>query len=67
MYLWHLVFDRSDATEVDITFVAGGAGTLVRLEHRGWERLGAVADERRNRNRAGWAGVIPLFEAAARR
>ncbi len=64
VYLWHLVFDRSDATEVELSFIEGGSGTLVRLEHRGWERLGAVAQERRTRNQAGWAGVVPRFEAA---
>jgi len=64
VYLWHLVVDRRDATEVELTFTASGPGTVVRLEHRGWERLGAVAAERRSRNRSGWAGVIPLYEAA---
>ena len=37
----------------------------MRIEHRGWERLGAVAEERRDRNRRGWAGVTPRFRAAA--
>jgi uncharacterized protein YndB with AHSA1/START domain len=60
-YSWHLMVDRSDATEVEITFTADGPGTLVRIEHRGWERLGAAGEERRARNRQGWDGLLPHF------
>ena len=64
VYLWHLRFDRSDATEVEVTFTATDDGTAVAIEHRGWERLGAVAEERRDRNRRGWGGVIERYRAA---
>jgi uncharacterized protein YndB with AHSA1/START domain len=64
-YLWHLRFDRSDATEVEVTFSAAGSGTEVAIVHRGWERLGAVAEERRERNRRGWSGVIEPYRRAA--
>jgi hypothetical protein len=37
----------------------------VRIEHRGWERLGAVAEQRRERNRSGWAGVSEHYRRAA--
>ena len=37
----------------------------MRIEHRGWERLGAVAAERRDRNRRGWAGVTAHYRALA--
>ena len=37
----------------------------MRIEHRGWERLGAVAEERRERNRRGWAGVAERYRRAA--
>jgi uncharacterized protein YndB with AHSA1/START domain len=60
-YLWHLRFDRADATEVEVTFVAEGAGTAVSIVHRGWERLGAKGPERRERNRKGWAGVTEHY------
>jgi len=33
--------------------------------HSGWERLGAAAEERRERNRRGWSGVIEPYERAA--
>ena len=65
VYLWHLRFDRADATEVEVTFTPVPEGTRVRIEHRGWERLGAVAVERRDRNHRGWAGVIEHFIRAA--
>jgi uncharacterized protein YndB with AHSA1/START domain len=64
-YLWHLRFDRSDATEVEVTFTPLGAGTEVAIVHSGWERLGAAAEERRERNRRGWSGVIEPYRRAA--
>lgn len=64
-YLWHLNRDRSDATEVDITFVdTGDATTRVEIEHRGWERLGTRGPGWRDANRAGWSGLLPHFVAA---
>jgi uncharacterized protein YndB with AHSA1/START domain len=65
-YMWHLRFDRADATEVEVSFAAQGSGTAVSIVHRGWERLGAKGPERRERNRKGWAGVIEPFRVACR-
>jgi quercetin dioxygenase-like cupin family protein len=48
-----------------VTFTASGDGTTVTIEHRDWERLGAVAEERRERNRRGWGGVVPRYRIAA--
>jgi hypothetical protein len=63
-YLWHLNRDRSDATEVEITFVStADATTRVEIEHRGWERLGAQAPKWRDANRAGWSGLLHHFVA----
>jgi uncharacterized protein YndB with AHSA1/START domain len=65
-YLWHLRQDRADATEVEITFAADGDdGTEVSIEHRGWERLGALGAERRQQNQRGWDSLLPRFQAAA--
>lgn len=65
-YLWHLRRDRADATDVDIRFVpAGEKHTVIEIEHRGWERLGADADVWRDRNRIGWTTLLPHFTAAA--
>jgi uncharacterized protein YndB with AHSA1/START domain len=63
-YLWHLRFDRSDATHVEVTFSADGDGARVRIVHSGWERLGAVGAERRERNARGWAAVTQPYRAA---
>lgn len=65
-YLWHLRQNRSDATEVDITFhPADSDGTTVAIVHRGWERLGASGYERREQNQLGWNGLLPHFKNAA--
>jgi len=64
VYLWHLRRDRSDATEVEIRFVAAASGmTRIEIEHRGWERLGSAADQWRDQNRAGWQTLLPHFQA----
>jgi uncharacterized protein YndB with AHSA1/START domain len=63
-YLWHLGTDRSRATEVDISFVGDPAATTVTIVHRGWERLGADASAWQQRNRQGWAGVLPQYRQA---
>lgn len=66
-YLWHLNRDRSDATDVDIRFVpVGPSRTRVEIEHSGWERLGTGGREWRDRNRGGWATLLPHFVEAAR-
>ena len=63
-YLWHLRFDRADATEVEVTFAPTAGGTDVTIVHRGWERLGAKGPERRERNARGWSGLVPHFVEA---
>lgn len=65
-YLWHLRRDRGDATEVEIRFIdRGDATTRVEIDHRGWERLGAEGEHWRDRNRGGWATLLPHFVAEA--
>ena len=64
VYVWHLRFDRADATEVEITFTASGVGTTVAIVHRGWEQLGAKGPGMRERNMRGWAGLLPAYLAA---
>ena len=63
-YLWHLRQDRRDATEVEITFAGEGDTTTVTIVHRGWERLGARGSDLRDRNRQGWAGLLPRYQEA---
>ena len=64
-YLWHLGTDRSRATEVDISFTGGDAGTTVTIVHRGWERLGPDGPAWRQRNLGGWSGLLSHYRQAA--
>jgi uncharacterized protein YndB with AHSA1/START domain len=64
VYSWHLRQDATDATEVEITFAAEDGGTAVRIEQRGWERLGSRGPGLRERNVRGWAGLLPAYRAA---
>jgi uncharacterized protein YndB with AHSA1/START domain len=63
-YLWHLFFTPSEATEVELTFTAVGAGTAVRLEQRGWETLGEAGPPRRRRTGAVWGELTAVYARA---
>jgi uncharacterized protein YndB with AHSA1/START domain len=65
VYLWHLMFDRSEATEVEVTFAARGDATAVRIRQSGWDRLGAAGAARRDRTRAGWQAIVTHYLPAA--
>lgn len=60
-FLWHLFFDPAEATEVELTFAAVGGGTAVRLEQRGWERLGEAGPGRRDRTQQAWSTITAGF------
>lgn len=65
-YLWHIRRQRDDATDVEIRFVAvSDDETRVEIEHTGWERLGASAQDWRDRNAGGWGSLIPHFVSEA--
>jgi hypothetical protein len=65
-YLWHIRRDRSDATDVELTFVDLGDGTTrLDIVHTGWERLGAEGPAWREANTGGWNAMIPSFIAVA--
>ena len=64
VYRWHIFGDASDATEVEVRFVANGDGTTkVELEHRGWDAFDDGAT-RRERNRSGWRRDIAIYARA---
>ena len=65
-YQWHLFFDPAEATDVEVTFVSGGVGTDVRIEQRGWERLGVAGVERRTNTDRAWGAIVPEFAATFR-
>jgi hypothetical protein len=54
-------------TELEVRFTPEGGGTLVELEHRGWERLGEIAEDSRAEYGTGWVRVLDLFREAAAR
>jgi uncharacterized protein YndB with AHSA1/START domain len=61
-------YDRSLVTEVEVRFIADGAGaTRVELEHRNLERFGDRADALRQQIDApdGWNALLQLFAQAA--
>jgi hypothetical protein len=62
--LWHPFFDRAEATELDITFRPVQTGTAIRLEQRGFERLGEAGEARRTRTSGAWDTVTTAFAAA---
>ena len=65
-YTWHLSRSAGEATEVEIRFLAASDQTTrVEIEHRGWERLGAEGEAWRDRNRGGWATLLPHYITAA--
>jgi uncharacterized protein YndB with AHSA1/START domain len=63
-YRWHLFFDPSDATEVEVTFTPVGGGTAVRLEQRGWDQLGDAGTRRRERTHNAWQAITPRYARA---
>jgi uncharacterized protein YndB with AHSA1/START domain len=65
-YLWHLFFDPSEATEVEVTFSQTDNGAAVRLEQRGFERLGDPGQKRRDRTVHAWNMIVPTFIEASR-
>lgn len=64
-FLWHLFFDREEATIVDVRFEPEEGGTLVHLEQTGWDRLGAAGHPRRERTRSAWTSITAHYSAAA--
>jgi len=67
-YLWHLRIERTRATDVEITFTPLPDGTTrVAIVHTGWERLGTDGQPWRDRNQAGWSGLLPAFIRACTR
>jgi uncharacterized protein YndB with AHSA1/START domain len=63
-YLWHLFFDPSEATVVELTFTSSGHGTSVRLVQTGWDELGEAARPRRTRTEDAWASLVAAYGRA---
>jgi uncharacterized protein YndB with AHSA1/START domain len=65
VFSWHPGHPETNATEVEVHFVADGAATRVDLEHRDWERLGERASFLRTRFERGWGPILARFAALA--
>jgi uncharacterized protein YndB with AHSA1/START domain len=51
--------------EIEVTFTADGDGTVVVLEHRGWEKMKAKRREARPGYDRGWDEVLEKYRAAS--
>lgn len=60
---WHPSSSPRPPTEVEVRFSASGDGTMVELEHRGWEALGPSVAEIRGGYAAGWKPTLERFRA----
>jgi uncharacterized protein YndB with AHSA1/START domain len=63
-YLWHLFFDADEATEVEVTFAGTNDRTAVRLEQRGWDRLGVAGPPRRTKTASAWKMLTAAYASA---
>lgn len=62
-FSWQPNHERPAPTEVEVAFTAVEGGTRVRLEHRGWERLGDEGAESRSHYDEGWGLVLGRYAA----
>jgi uncharacterized protein YndB with AHSA1/START domain len=62
---WKVNPEAPAATEVEVRFSAEGDGTLVELEHRGFERFGDTAEQASGGYRDGWDTVLGRYVEAA--
>jgi uncharacterized protein YndB with AHSA1/START domain len=64
VFTWHPGREQETSQEVEIRFSRSGEGTRLELEHRGWDRLVATADEIPEHYDSGWDEVLDRFEEA---
>jgi uncharacterized protein YndB with AHSA1/START domain len=64
VFTWHPGRGHETSQEVEIRFFPSGEGTRLELEHRGWERLVATADEIPEHYASGWDEVLDRFAEA---
>jgi uncharacterized protein YndB with AHSA1/START domain len=64
---WHPHSLPEPPTEVEVTFTGTADGTVVSLEHRGWERLSdGFRDAMYDLYVRGWVSTLELYAGAAR-
>jgi uncharacterized protein YndB with AHSA1/START domain len=64
---WKPNSNANPPTELEVRFTAQSDGTLIELEHRGWERLGEIALEARESYGGGWSIALARFQEVADR
>ena len=65
MLAWKPNLTDNPPTELEISSSPDDGGTRVDLEHRGWERLGDLAQQGRGEYAGGWTLVFEERFAAA--
>jgi hypothetical protein len=66
VFTWRVPgLEEGAATEVEVRFIGEAALTRVELEHRNWERLGALASTLRGLYDGGWAPILARYLALA--
>jgi uncharacterized protein YndB with AHSA1/START domain len=60
-FTWHPGDDPARAQDVEVSFTPAGDRTRVELQHRGFERLGAMARRARRMYPIGWTYVLGLY------
>jgi uncharacterized protein YndB with AHSA1/START domain len=61
VFTWHPGRGAETSQEVEVRFAPSGEGTRLELEHRGWDRLVATADEIPEHYDSGWDEVLSRF------
>jgi uncharacterized protein YndB with AHSA1/START domain len=61
VYSWSPNPEQTVSTEVEVRFAPQGDGTLVELEHRGWERLGEKVADLYASYDTGWDVVLGTY------
>ena len=61
---WQVNPDTPGPTEIEMRFTPEGDGTRFDFEHRGWDVLGAKAEESAGDYANGWVDVLGRYEQA---
>ena len=60
-FTWHPGDDPARAQDIEVRFAPEGSATRVQLEHRGFERLGALAKRAHRGYPLGWSYVLGRY------
>jgi uncharacterized protein YndB with AHSA1/START domain len=58
---WRVNPEWPAATEIEVRFTPDGDGTRVDFEHRGWEKIGDLAEEAHGNYSEGWTTVFGCY------